>query len=171
MKKYLIFLFFLSIILTTISWDEETVIVPKDAIRYRIIANSNDFIDQQNKLLINTEIEPILGDILDSSDSIEESRSNIVKSIPRLEKVINKYGVDYDINYGINYFPEKTYNEVKYESGNYESLVITLGNGLGDNWWCVLFPPLCLIEAQESDIDDAEYTFFIKNIIDKFAYN
>lgn len=171
MKKYLIFLFFLSIILTTVSWDEETVIVPKEAIRYRIIANSNDFIDQQNKLLINTEIEPILGDILDSSDSIDESRSNIIKSIPRLEKVINKYGVDYDINYGVNYFPEKTYKEVKYESGNYESLVITLGNGLGDNWWCVLFPPLCLIEAQESDIKDAEYTFFIKNIIDKFAYN
>ena len=51
----------------------------------------------------------------------------------------------------------------------YESLVITLGTGEGDNWWCVLFPPLCLVEADENTTSDAEYTFFIKEIIDKYT--
>ena len=58
---------------------------------------------------------------------------------------------------------------VTYKEGMYESLVITLGTGEGDNWWCVLFPPLCLVEADESTVGDAEYTFFIKEIIDKYT--
>ena len=75
---------------------------------------------------------------------------------------------NYDINYGENYFPEKEYKGVSYEEGNYESLVITLGDGLGDNFWCVLFPPLCLLEAEENDTNKIEYTSFIKEIIDKY---
>ena len=46
--------------------------------------------------------------------------------------------------------------------------MITLGDGLGDNFWCVLFPPLCLLEAEETDTDEVEYTSFIKEIIDKY---
>lgn len=66
----------------------------------------------------------------------------------------------------MNYFPEKEYKGVKYDEGYYESLVITLGEGKGKNWWCVLFPPLCLVEAEESD--KVEYKFFIKELIDKY---
>ena len=79
------------------------------------------------------------------------------------------YDKDYKINYGYNYFPKKKYKSVTYKEGMYESLVITLGTGEGDNWWCVLFPPLCLVEADESTVGDAEYTFFIKEIIDKYT--
>ena len=75
----------------------------------------------------------------------------------------------YDLNYGYNYFPEKSYKGINYPAGEYESLVVTLGDGLGDNWWCVLFPPLCLLEASESDLDEAEYTFYFKDIINKFS--
>ena len=60
----------------------------------------------------------------------------------------------------------KDYVGVKYPEGEYESLVITLGEGKGDNWWCVLFPPLCLVEAEEHT--DVEYKFFVKEIIDKY---
>ena len=45
--------------------------------------------------------------------------------------------------------------------------MVTLGDGLGDNWWCVLFPPLCLLEATEDNYDDITYTTYIKEIIDK----
>ena len=62
------------------------------------------------------------------------------------------YDKDYKINYGYNYFPKKKYKSVTYKEGMYESLVITLGTGEGDNWWCVLFPPLCLVEADESTV-------------------
>ena len=44
---------------------------------------------------------------------------------------------------------------------------MTIGSGVGDNWWCVLFPPLCLLEADESDVDDTEYKFFVTEMINK----
>ena len=56
----------------------------------------------------------------------------------------------------------------KFEEGDYESLAITLGQGSGDNWWCVLFPPLCLLEASSEELDDVTYSFYIKDIINKF---
>ena len=65
------------------------------------------------------------------------------------------------------YFPKKEYKGVEYNEGNYESLVITLGEGKGDNWWCVLFPPLCLIDAEEQT-SDVEYKFLVKEIIKHF---
>ena len=68
----------------------------------------------------------------------------------------------YKVNYGDNYFPEKTYKGVKYNSGNYKSLVVTLGNGEGDNFWCVLFPPICNIDTNYSN---HKYKFLIKEIV------
>lgn len=168
MKKVLVFLFLISMGLVLSTTKEEKITIPTNAIRYRIIANSNDFKDQETKMMINTEIEPIIKDVLSSSETINESRLNINKSIPSIKNIVNKYEQDYDIAYGLNYFPEKTYRGVTYNEGNYESLVITLGNGLGDNWWCVLFPPLCLLEAEETDLDDAEYSLYIKDVIDRF---
>ena len=52
--------------------------------------------------------------------------------------------------------------------GIYESLVITIGEGNGDNWWCVLFPPLCLLEAEKTEIEEVEYQFFVKKMLTKF---
>jgi len=60
----------------------------------------------------------------------------------------------------------KEFNGITYEEGMYESLLVTLGEGKGDNWWCVLFPPLCLLEAEESD--EVEYKFFIQELIEKY---
>ena len=55
-----------------------------------------------------------------------------------------------------------------YPAGYYESLVVTLGSGAGDNWWCVLFPPLCLLEAEETNTDDIEYKSFVQEMIEKY---
>ena len=91
-----------------------------------------------------------------------------------LSKIVNDklkdigYNKKYTINYGYNYFPKKKYKGITYKEGNYESLVITLGEGAGDNFWCVLFPPLCLIEADETSNDNVEYKFFVKELIDKY---
>ena len=67
----------------------------------------------------------------------------------------------------MNYFPEKEYKGIVYEEGEYESLVITLGNGLGENFWCVLFPPLCLLDSEE-EVEDVEYTSFVKELVEKY---
>ena len=115
-------------------------------------------------------------DTIDENTDLDKSKTIMVycrsgkRSSIAAETLKNLgYDKDYKINYGYNYFPKKKYKSVTYKEGMYESLVITLGTGEGDNWWCVLFPPLCLVEADESTTSDAEYTFFIKEIIDKYT--
>lgn len=164
MKKVIIFLFIITSI-NLFSNREENVIIPKESIRFRIIANSNSFEDQKQKWEINEEIIPTLTNITNSSTSLGDARISINKNIPNIEKAVKKYSNHYLINYGQNYFPKKEYNGIEYPSGNYESLVITLGDGLGDNWWCVLFPPLCLMEAKSDDYDNITYKSYIKEII------
>lgn len=175
MKKYIILI--LSIIFIFYVYNNveaEETIIPDEAIRFRVIANSNTIYDQNIKIQVRNVIQNKIFELLKGVDDIDETR-NIMKSNVDLlnqltEETLNKlnYDMDFKINYGYNYFPEKKYKGIKYKEGEYESLVITLGEGKGDNWWCVLFPPLCLIEADESDIEDSEYTFFIKEIINKY---
>ena len=169
MLKKLIVILFLITLVVCVSKNENEVLIPSDAIRFRIIANSNTLEDQSEKYLIKTEIEPVLADILMSSNNHDDTKKLINENMYRLEEIIDKHNIDYNINYGNNYFPEKTYKGVHYAEGNYESLVITLGEGSGDNWWCVLFPPLCLLEASEANYDEVTYTTYIKEIIDKFS--
>lgn len=168
MKKIIIILFIIVVVLLSQVKTSNNVVIPKESIRYRIIASSNSDEDQNLKKQINEEIEPVINEVLTSSKSIEVTRQKIQKLIPTLEDKIKNYTSDYKINFGSNYFPEKVYYGVTYPAGNYESLVVTLGKGSGDNWWCVLFPPLCLLEAQEEEKDEVEYTFLVKKIIEKF---
>ena len=169
MKKILIIL---SIIIVILSLNKtEKITIPKESIRFRVIANSNSEHDQNTKNELVKNLYQEIETINNYSKDIKTSREIINNNIHNFEKVVKNtiqneiYKDNYDINYGENYFPDKG---VSYEEGNYESLVITLGDGLGDNFWCVLFPPLCLLEAEENDTNKIEYTSFIKEIIDKY---
>lgn len=167
MKKIIISLFIVTILLLA-NKNNTKVLIPDNAIRFRIIANSNSIEDQKEKIEIRNELEPIIADILNNSDSKEETKNEIDLNMNEINNVINKYNSNYDINYGLNYFPEKNYKGVTYKAGNYESLVVTLGDGLGDNWWCVLFPPLCLLEANENDYDDITYTSYLQELLNEY---
>lgn len=170
MKKALILLAGLTLVFMFNTKTEDYIVVPKDSIRFRIIPNSNTLEDLHMKEKVKEEINDVINNI-ETSTSIEDSRNNIKESIPLLENTIDKlfekedYNKPYKIKFGMNYFPEKVYKGVKYEEGNYESMVIEIGDARGDNFWCVLFPPLCLIEAEESD--EIEYSCFVKELIDK----
>lgn len=157
------------------SHKETEVIIPKEAIRFRVIANSNSSKDQQNKLIVRDSIQKQMTEDLTCTKNIEEARISIISNLNKYNNLIektlqeNNINSDFNINYGMNYFPKKVYKGVTYEAGNYESLVITLGDGLGKNWWCVMFPPLCLLEAEETEeTTEVEYKFFIKELIDKY---
>ena len=167
LKKIIIALFLVTLLIL-VNKKETKVLIPEDAIRFRIIANSNKIEDQTQKLEIKKELEPVITNILSTSNSLDETRKEIKNNMYEVKNILNKYDTEYKINYGLNYFPEKNYKGVAYKAGEYESLVVTLGDGLGDNWWCVLFPPLCLLEAREEDYDDITYTSYIKELIDKY---
>lgn len=134
----------------------------KDTIRFRIIANSNSIEDQ---ILKKEIINDISKDLINKKiNTISEERKYIKEKIPAFEDKIKNKTNEYSINYGNNYFPEKTYNGKTYKEGDYESLVITLGEGQGNNFWCILFPPLCMIDKEEEKV---EYKSLIKEVINK----
>ena len=150
----------------------KTLTIPNDALRIRIIPNSNSDYDQFIKGKVKDKLEVTMYDLLKDARSSEEARNIIVDNLELVDKDVKKvlnsenYKLGYDIKYGYNYFPSKEYRGIKYEEGYYESLLVTLGKGEGDNWWCVLFPPLCLIEADESD--EVEYKSLVKELLQKY---
>ena len=171
MKKAIIIL---TILVTILSLNkEEKVEIPKDSIRFRVVANSNSEKDQTIKKKIVNNLKENISLLEYNNKSLKSSRNNIKKIIPKFSEVVDKTLTDeqenitYNINYGMNYFPEKEYKGTIYKEGKYESLVITLGNGQGNNFWCVLFPPLCLLD-EEDETTNVEYTFLVKEIIDKY---
>ena len=161
MKKIVLFTLCL-IIGIMIYHKNEEIIIPRDAIRIRIIANSNNINDLYKKKKLKNEIMNEINTLVKDSSNILEARDNINNNLSFIDKLVGSKTNDYHIKYGMNYFPRKSYKGIVYKEGEYESLVITLGQGLGDNWWCVLYPPLCLID----DItDDIQYRSLVYDIL------
>ena len=171
MKK-LILVIFIIICFYVCLGHVSSLVIPEDALRIRVIANSNDEYDQGVKSIVKENIQYKMYDLLKDTKGVDEARKIIHNNLNNIDSEVKRtlqslnYNLGYDINYGLNYFPSKEYKGVIYNEGYYESLVITLGEGKGDNWWCVLFPPLCLIEAEVSD--DVEYTSFVKELLEKY---
>ena len=96
----------------------------------------------------------------DDLNSAGEAREYLSENLNRLEKiaegVIASEGYDYSAraDLGVRYIPEKAYGGITFPAGNYEALNITIGRGEGENWWCVLFPPLCLLEEGTATDDE-----------------
>lgn len=147
-------------------------VIPNEAIRVRVIANSNEEYDQSVKSSVKDIVSKEMYTLLKDTNSIENARDIINNNISNLDKDIGNYlddinyNLEYKLNFGYNYFPKKTYKGVEYKEGYYESLVVTLGEGEGDNWWCVLFPPVCMIESEEST--DVEYTTLVEDLMSKY---
>lgn len=167
MKKIIIVLFIVSLLI--IFNKKEEILLPDDSIRFRIIANSNSLEDKQEKEVIKKDILKNIMPLI-SSNNYSTTKEKINNNMPLIKKELDKYNINYQINYGMNYFPPKTYKGVKYKEGDYESLVITIGNGLGNNYWCVLYPSLCLVE-DDQEMTDIEYHSYIKDLLNKINYD
>lgn len=164
MKKIVIIV---AIIVSTLSLNKNYELNKNNTIRFRVIANSDTLEDQEIKKEIVKNVSGVINKS-QKSTSIEETRNYINNKLPEFNEVVEKTLLDnndkrdFKVNYGLNYFPKKELNNEEYPEGMYESLVITLGEGQGDNFWCILFPPLCMIEEKE----DYEYKSFFKEIFD-----
>ncbi len=167
MKKLIIILFLISLSSIFINQDE-SIIIPNQAIRFRVIANSNSLEDQTEKMIIKDQVEKEIYNLINGAQNVSEVRTLLQDNMNVIEQIVDDYNVPYEISYGDNYFPPKSYKGVLYQAGNYESLVITLGEGVGNNFWCVLFPPLCLLENSEEDISDVDYQLYVQKLIQGF---
>lgn len=163
MKK-IIFLIMSIVIGILVNQKSNEIIIPSDAIRVRFIANSNNINDLYQKEKLKNEIKNDLYNYVKNANSSTSASQSIRNNLNDIKMLISQKTNDFKINYGSNYFPKKVYKGVVYPEGEYESLVITLGNGLGDNWWCVLYPPLCMIDDNKTT-NDVEYRFLVADML------
>ena len=167
----LIITFLVAISIIYICNQNEYIKVPNESIRMRVIANSNSEEDINNKLIVKSMLKETIKDITKDKKTYNEVNNAIKNNTDLIEENIkstlkdNNINEEYHINYGVNYFPEKTYKGITYKAGNYKSYVVTLGEGKGENYWCVLFPPLCLVDE---NVNDYDYHFLIKDILSKY---
>ena len=121
----------------------------EDSIRFRVISNSNSSRDIIMKEKVVNESSSIV--FIDSNDE-EEIKNNIYNNLEKIDDKIaklfenNNYNQKYNISYGLNEFPKKSFMGKKYEAGLYESLVVEIGEAKGDNYFCILYPSLCMID-------------------------
>lgn len=130
----------------------EKTVIPNEAIRLRILANSDLPKDQRIKQKVRDAVNGEITKWVEDLTSLEEAKQLLQGKLPEIqtiaENVLKKEHVDQSIQVEFSKvsFPTKLYGEFLYPAGEYEAVLITIGKGKGANWWCVLFPPLCFLD-------------------------
>ena len=146
----------------------------EDTIRLHILANSDDEYDQKIKLEIRDRLLEKYSHLLRCDESIVVAKSNISGCLKSIEEDCQIWLGELGVSYGaVATLDEEWYDTREYESfslpcGYYTSLIIQLGSAEGKNWWCVMYPPMCLDIATS---DTKEYTKSEKALISKNGYN
>lgn len=144
-------------------------------LRLHILANSNSKFDQELKLKVRDEIVNYLTPLLKNSSNLDETKKIINENITNLQDIANSIVKKYS-NYNTNIslatssFPTKQYGKIAFPAGDYEALKITIGEGSGNNWWCVMFPPLCFTSSSAGEFDD-ETINNLQNTLSKEEFN
>ncbi|WP_349305735.1 stage II sporulation protein R [Bacillus sp. FJAT-49711] len=131
-------------------------VIPGEAIRLRILANSDGEKDQEVKRAIRDEVNKEITTWVQDLTSIDAARSTITSQLEEVEQIAKKELAARNLDYSVKVefdnvqFPTKLYGQYLYPAGTYEAILITLGEGKGANWWCVLFPPLCFLDFSNS---------------------
>ncbi|WP_284140138.1 MULTISPECIES: stage II sporulation protein R [unclassified Virgibacillus] len=138
-------------------------VIPDEAIRLRILANSDAEADQKIKRLVRDNVNEQITKWVAHITDINEARALLQTKIPEIkeivEKTLQKKSISHKVNvsYGKKVtFPTKLYGSYLYPAGEYEAVLITIGAGEGANWWCVLFPPLCFLDFSNGTTVAAE---------------
>lgn len=161
------------VILNIISFAVTSEKIREDILRLHVIANSDSVADQNLKLAVRDALLEAGSEIFDGSVTVENAESKIKPEIDKLikisENVIKSYGFEYDVDITISneYFSTRTYNQITLPAGEYLALRVVIGEGEGQNWWCVMFPPMCLSAADENNILSSVLTKEEINLVNK----
>ena len=141
--------------------DEEGMINEYEGIiRFHVIANSDSDEDQELKFKVRNQVLAKVQNALEGSQGAAQTRAYIEDNLEEIEacalECIRAEGYDYSVKarIGVTAIPAKQYDDLYLPAGSYEALTIAIGEGKGQNWWCVVFPPLCLVDARESGHDE-----------------
>jgi stage II sporulation protein R len=131
---------------------KESIVIPGEAIRLRILANSDFESDQAIKRKVRDAVNAQITLWVQDLTSMEKARTVINSKLPEIqeiaERTVREQGSDQSVKveFGKVQFPTKLYGQFLYPAGEYQAILITLGDGEGANWWCVLYPPLCFLD-------------------------
>lgn len=145
-----------------------------DYFRVHIRANSNLDIDQQVKYKVKAEVVDFITPYLIDCHTKDESISVVGELLDSIEDVCDRClmenGFEYTSKARIDKekFPTRVYDNITLEEGVYDALIIELGEGTGDNWWCIVYPPLCFVNNNETDAQNIQYQSYLVEIIKKY---
>ena len=150
--------------------------IADEVIRLHVLANSDEDYDQQLKIKVKDGIVKMLENELHNSMTKDETRIVLLKNLDKIEKraeeIIKENGYNYNVNAKISFddFPTKEYADVILPAGEYEALKIEIGEAKGKNWWCVMFPPLCFVDASVKEVpkEDKE---ILKSVLTDTEYD
>lgn len=151
--------------------------IAEKLIRFHVIANSDGKADQELKLKVRDEVLKYIQPILKESTSIEESRIILTEKNEEIlkiaERVIEENGYDYKVQSTLSkeYFPVKTYGNITLPQGQYEAYRIIIGSGEGQNWWCVMFPPICFVDITKGEVAYEETEKEMKSVLNEDEFN
>ncbi len=140
------------------SVDEESY--KNKLIRFHVLANSDSPEDQELKLKVRDKVIDSMSEKFKESKSIEETRLIVSENMESMKQValdeIKENGKDYDVEIKLEpyNFPTKSYGDFTLPAGEYEAVRVLIGKAKGQNWWCVMFPPLCFIDAKNATTDN-----------------
>lgn len=144
-------------------------------LRFHVLANSDSTMDQSVKEKVRDAVGTYLKPLLEESDNIEDTRLIVNEHMEEIiqvsKKILKEQGFDYGVTAAITHtdFPEKTYGSYTFPKGDYEALQIILGEGKGQNWWCVLYPNMCF-KGVVFEIMDTEAGEELKEILSPWEY-
>lgn len=160
MKKHifeisLLISFCLTIALSLISFEKDCVSIRENVFRLHVVANSNSKEDQELKLYVRdrilSEFQKLNADCQTKNQAEKTAEENLSLLKKTAEKAIKEKGYSYNVDVLIEncFFPTKTYDNFTLPAGSYDALRILIGSAEGKNWWCVMFPSLCIPAAQK----------------------
>lgn len=127
--------------------------IAEKVIRFHVIGNSNGEEDQRIKLAVKEAVTGYLKPLLEDVQEVSQAKAILAEQMEQIlsaaGSVLAQEGARYGCSAEITkcYFPLKIYGDIALPPGEYEALRIVLGEGKGKNWWCIMFPPLCFVDA------------------------
>ncbi len=124
----------------------------EEVLRFHVRANSNREEDQKIKMEIKQAVVGYLQPFLAQAANMEEARILVENHFPKMKsmihEILNQEGYSYGFHVEIKkeHFPRKTYGDCTFPEGIYEAVIISLGSGQGNNWWCMIYPGLCFLD-------------------------
>ncbi len=179
LKRFLVLIILFSIYVFICAFSYVNAVsanISSSVFRLHVIANSDSAEDQNLKYLVRDALIDYMNSVSKNSNSKDEAisiayqhKSDFYKIA---KKVINDNGYDYNVNISIGNFafPTKNYGDISLPAGYYDALKVEIGNASGQNWWCVMFPPLCFVDISTGIVpEDSKET--IKDSLHTEEYN